>query len=104
MKILYLHPLHQGGPIKSVLTQAGHHVTCVTDPDDVLDLVRTGHFSAVLIAEEVRNSEAFALISELHRSCPELFVFPLSAWRGGLAETLKSIECASDEAADIPDA
>jgi CheY-like chemotaxis protein len=92
MKILCLDPLDQCGPIKSVLERAEHHVTCVVDAEEALDMVRAGHFSAVLIAEEIRNSEAFALVSKLHRERPELLVFSLRAWRRGLAEVLQSLE------------
>jgi CheY-like chemotaxis protein len=92
MKILCLDPLDRCGPIKSVLERAEHHVTRVVDAEEALDMVRAQHFSAVLIAEEIRNSEAFALVSKLHRERPELLVFSLRAWRRGLAEALQSLE------------
>lgn len=92
MKILYLDPMRQCGPVTSVLVRAGHRVTCVTEPEEALELIGASHFSAVLIAEEVRRSEALEFISDVHRERPELLVFPLSVWRSGLAEELERLE------------
>jgi len=92
MKILYLDPLHRCGPVKSVLVRARHQVTCVTDPQQALNLLETTHFSALLIAEEVMSSKALGFISEVHRERPELLVFPLSVWRAELADELERLE------------
>jgi DNA-binding NtrC family response regulator len=92
MKILYLDPLSQSGPVKSVLVRAGHRVTCVTEPEEAIELVGKSAFSAVLIAEEVRKSATLEFISDVHRERPELLVFPLKVWRGDLADELERIE------------
>ncbi len=92
MNILYLDPLRQCGPVKSVLVRAGHRVTCVTEVEEALELIQTCQFSAVLIAEEVRSSDAIEFISDVHRERPELFVFPLRVWRSGLADQLQRLE------------
>ena len=92
MRILYLDPLRQCGPFKSALIRARHRVTCVTEPEEVLELIGTSHFSALLIAEEVRNSEAIEFISDVHRVQPDLLVFPLRVWRSELADELERLE------------
>ncbi len=92
MKILCLDPLRQCGPVKSILVRVGHRVRCVTTPEEALELIGTSHFSAVLIAEEVRHSEALDFISDVHRERPELLVFPLSVWRSELADELERLE------------
>ena len=108
MKILYLDPLRLCGPVKSVLVRAGHRVTCVAEPEEALEMIATSHFSAVLIAEELRDSRALEFISDVRRERPELFVFPLSVWRSELAETLESLEPIQDQSiengANVPDA
>jgi len=91
MKILYLDPLPQS-PIKSVLVRAGHRVTCVTEPDEALDLIETSDFGAVLIGEDVRSYEAIEFISDVHREQPELLVFPLCVWRSELPDELERLE------------
>jgi PleD family two-component response regulator len=92
MKILYLDPLRQCGSVKSMLVRAGHRVTCVTEPEEAIELIGKNPFSAVLIAEEVRNSAALEFISDVHRERPELLVFPLKVWRSDLADELERLE------------
>ena len=57
-----------------------------------LEMIGTRHFSAVLISEEVEDSEAFDFISRVHREQPELLVFQLSVWHSELGETLELLE------------
>lgn len=99
MKILYLDPLRLC-PVKSVLVRAGHRVTYVTEPEEALEMVATSHFSAVLIAEEFRDSRAREFIFDVRRERPELFVLPLSVWRSELAEILESLESVQDQSTE----
>jgi hypothetical protein len=70
-----------------LLVWGGHEVTCVAKLRDTLDMIGTRHFSALLIAEEIEDSEAFDFILGVHGEQPELLVFQLSVWRSELAET-----------------
>ena len=92
MKILYLNPMGESGPVMTLLAQGGHEVTCVAGPNEALNVIGTRRFSAVLIAEEFEDSVAFEFISKVHRAQPELLVFQLSVWRSELAETLELLE------------
>lgn len=92
MNLLYLDPMHRCDPVESELIRAGHQVTCVREPELAMELIETNDFSAVLIAEELRDSKAFGFISHVHREQPELPVFPLCSWRFELAEELERLE------------
>ncbi len=92
MKILYVKATRESGPIMALLVRGGHEVTCVAWPNEALDVIGTQRFSAVLIAEEIEDSEAFEFISKVHQAQPELLVFQLSVWRSELAETLELLE------------
>jgi hypothetical protein len=56
-KILYVNPMGVSGPIMELLVWGGHEVTCVGKLRDTLDMIGTRHFSALLIAEEIEDSE-----------------------------------------------
>lgn len=99
MKILYLDPLHVYRPIKALLSRGGHQVTYIADDQKALAMLRSQTFSAVLIADEVRNPEKFHFISRVQQEHPELPVFPLSAWRSELVEMLDSLEAIRNQAA-----
>ena len=92
MKLLYVNPVRESGPIMALLVRRGHEVTCVEGTDEALDVIGTQRFSAVLIADEIEDSEAFEFISKVHHGQPELLVFQLSVWRSELAETLELLE------------
>jgi DNA-binding NtrC family response regulator len=101
MKILYVNPVGPSGPVTALLGRGGHEVTSVAKPEDALEMIGTEHFSAVLIAEEIQNAEAFDFISRVHRQLPELLVFQLSVWRSELAEALELLETI-EKAGDAP--
>ena len=99
MRILYANPTGVSGSMMAVLGRSGHEVMCVASPSEALDIIRLRHFSALLVAEEIEDSEAFEFISKVHRAQPELMVFQLSVWRSELAETLElpeTVEKAGD--------
>ena len=92
MKFLYVNPTCDFGSMMAVLGRSGHEVTCAATPSEALDLIRTRHFSAVLIAEETEDGEALEFISKVHRAQPELLVFQMSVWRSDLEETLELLQ------------
>jgi DNA-binding NtrC family response regulator len=101
MKILYVNPTGVSGSMMTALQQSGHEVTCVATPSEALDVIRTRHFIAVLIAEEIEDSETFEFISKVHCAYPELLVFQMSVWRSELPETLELLETI-EQSSDTP--
>lgn len=102
MKILYVTSTGVSGLIFALPVWSGHEVTYVTASSEALEIIRTGYFDAVLIAEEIEDSEAIEFISGVHRAQPELLVFQLSVWRSDLAETLERLEPSRSRKAAIP--
>lgn len=92
MKVLYVSPAGASGPMMALLARCGYEVMCVAKSSEALDMIDAGYFSAVLIAEEIEDSDALDFISKVHRKQPELLVFQLSVWRSDLAETLELLE------------
>ena len=92
MKILYVNPRHDPGPATEFPKQGGREVTSVASTTEALDMIGTQGYSALLIAEETKDSAAFDFISKVHRQQPELLVFQLSVWRSELQETFKLLE------------
>ena len=101
VKILYVHPTGVSGPLTALLERNGHEVMCVARPSEALDMIDAGRFSAVLIAEEIEDSEAIEFIYKVHCPQPELLVFQLGVWRSELEETLELLETV-EERGDAP--
>lgn len=101
MKILCVTPTDVSGSIFALLERSGHELTCVAMPSEALEIIRTAHFSALLIAEEIEDSETFEFISKVHRGQPELLVFQMSVWRSELPETLELLQTI-EEGSDAP--
>lgn len=58
MKVLYVSPAGASGPMMALLARCVSEVTCVAKPSEALDMIDAGYFSAVLIAEEIEDSNA----------------------------------------------
>lgn len=74
MKILYVNPTGVSGSLTAPLEPNGHEVMCVAGPSEALDMIGAGRFSAMLIAEEIEDSEAIEFIYKVHRAQPELLL------------------------------
>jgi len=103
MKILYLDPMHGEEPISGLLTQCGHEVTCVADPNEAFDVIRAQNFGAALIAGQSKNSETCDFIFWLHGDQPGLLVFALSVWGSELMEIIETMD-AIEKSGQVPDA
>ena len=92
MKILHVNPTGVSGSLTALLERNGHEVMCVARLSEALDMIGVGDFNAVLVAEEIEDSEAIEFIYKVHRAQPELLVFQLAVWRSELAETLELLK------------
>lgn len=101
MNILYVNPGGFSGPTIPLLARRGYKVTAAASSQEALEIIGSQHFSAVLISEEIEDSEAFDFIHRVHREQPELLVFQLSVWHSELAETLELLE-AIEKGGDAP--
>jgi DNA-binding NtrC family response regulator len=91
MRVLYLHPTRDAVPPPEGLMRRGYEVVPVTALPDALALIRTEHFDAVVIAEEIEDPGIIDFTADVHRSKPELPVFLLNDWNSDLLAALESL-------------
>ena len=92
MKILYVGATGVSDSIMAALKQSGHELTCVATPREALEMIRIRDFIAMLIAEEIEDSETCEFISKVHRAQPELLVFQMRVWHSELPEILELLQ------------
>jgi hypothetical protein len=102
MRVLYVNPLGVSNADVKLLNGLGHEITSVAAPHDALDMIGVQTFSAILLAEEIENSQAFEFISKVYKRKPGLLVFQLSVWRSQLVETLELLEAIEKRRAELP--
>ncbi len=92
MKVLYLNATSGAQPTPEALLHQGYEVVPVRALHDALELVRTEHFDAIVVPEELKNPENMIdFTADAHRVQPELWVFPLNDGVFDLLATLESL-------------
>ena len=90
MKVLYLSATSGAQPTPEALLHQGYEVVPVQALHDALDLVRTEHFDAIVVPEELEDPDIMIdFTADAHRVQPALSVFPLN---DGVFDLLATLE------------
>jgi DNA-binding response OmpR family regulator len=96
MRLLFLDPTSDVAPPPELLKSREHEVLTARTCLEALALVRTEHFDAVVIIEEMENPEILEFTASVHRAQSELPVFLLNDWDSELLAALESPETTED--------
>jgi DNA-binding NtrC family response regulator len=92
MRVLYLSETSDAQPTPEALLRHGYQVVPVQALHDALELVRTEHFDAIVVPEEMEDPEIMtAFTAHAHRAQPKLPVFLLNDWVFDLLAALESL-------------